>query len=243
MDSNELAKLIGSTLRSTLIWTLRDAEVAGYFKAAMDTADYIEQHMLVAEKFRGERDPRNRGRFELLEYALSKIELKTGLVMQFGVFKGETLSYIADRVDTVAYGFDSFEGLPEAWFLEHQKSEFDLGGAVPKIPSRQGNIKLVKGWFSDTAPQFAAANSEPIRFLHIDCDLYSSTKSVFDALGDRIVPGTIIVFDEYFNYPGWRQHEYKAFQEFVEQHEIRYSYIGYAPRHYSVALKVTERAQ
>ncbi|MDQ7247160.1 TylF/MycF/NovP-related O-methyltransferase [Dongia sedimenti] len=239
IDSNQLASLI----RSTLVWTLRDAEVAGYFKAAMDTAEYIEQHMLTADKFRGDRDPRNRGRFELLEFALSKIEMKSGLVMQFGVFKGETLSVIADHVDSTAYGFDSFEGLPEAWFLEHGEGEFNLGGAVPKIPSKRGNIKLVKGWFSDTVPPFAASNAEPIRFLHIDCDLYSSTKSVFDSLGDRIVPGTIIVFDEYFNYPGWRQHEYKAFQEFVQAHGIAYTYIGYAPRHYSVALKVTERGR
>ena len=27
----------------------------------------------------------------------------------------------------------------------------------------------------------------------------------------------MIVFDEYFNYPGWRGHEFKAFQEFVAE--------------------------
>ena len=30
------------------------------------------------------------------------------------------------------------------------------------------------------------------------------------------MPGTIILFDEYFNYPNWEQHEFKAFQEFVD---------------------------
>lgn len=46
---------------------------------------------------------------------------------------------------------------------------------------------------------------EPLAFGHCDADLYSSTKDVFDALGDRIVTGTILQFDEFFNYPGWRE--------------------------------------
>ena len=46
---------------------------------------------------------------------------------------------------------------------------------------------------------------------NIDCDIYSSTKDIFDIAGDRINPGCIIVFDEYINYPSWEQHEFKAF--------------------------------
>jgi len=39
---------------------------------------------------------------------------------------------------------------------------------------------------------------------------YSSTKTVFDTLADRIVPGTVIVFDEFFNYPGSKRGESKG---------------------------------
>ena len=49
-------------------------------------------------------------------------------------------------------------------------------------------------------------------FLHIDSDLYSSARTVLFLLHEQIVSGTIIEFDEYFNYPNWKQHEYKAFQ-------------------------------
>ena len=62
----------------------------------------------------------------------------------------------------------------------------------------------------------------PVAFIHVDCDLYSSTKTIFSLLSDRIVPGTIILFDEYFNYPNWQQHEYKALQEFVDTKNIKY---------------------
>ena len=54
---------------------------------------------------------------------------------------------------------------------------------------------------------------------------------VFDLLGNRIVPGTIIVFDEYLNYPGWQEHEYRAFQEFLQTQSLDYQYIGFVPTH------------
>jgi hypothetical protein len=47
---------------------------------------------------------------------------------------------------------------------------------------------------------------------------------------------TVIVFDEYFNYPFWREGEFKAFQEFIQARNCRYRYLGYA--HKQVATKV-----
>jgi hypothetical protein len=41
-------------------------------------------------------------------------------------------------------------------------------------------------------------------------------------------PGTIIVFDEFFNYPGWKQHQVKAWTEFASKHHVNYTFIGYA---------------
>ena len=73
-------------------------------------------------------------------------------------------------------------------------------------------------------------------FIHIDCDLYSSTKTIFELLGERICPGTVILFDEYFNFHNWQKHEYKAFQEFVKEHNVTYEYLGYARQ--QVSLKI-----
>ncbi len=63
--------------------------------------------------------------------------------------------------------------------------------------------------------------------MHVDCDIYSSTKNIFDMLDSKIKSGTIIVFDEYFNYRNWQQHEFKAFQEFVVQTNIKYEYLAF----------------
>lgn len=46
-------------------------------------------------------------------------------------------------------------------------------------------------------------------------------------LSDQIKKGTIIVFDEYFNYNNWREHEFKAFQEFVKNNQIDYEYLAF----------------
>ncbi|MDE1896339.1 MAG: class I SAM-dependent methyltransferase, partial [Rhodospirillales bacterium] len=75
-------------------------------------------------------------------------------------------------------------------------------------------------------------------FIHVDCDIYTSTVIIFSALRDRIHPGTVVLFDEYFNYPGWRAHEYKAFQEFIRQVGLTYEYIGFSAEKGHVAVRI-----
>ena len=113
----------------------------------------------------------------------------------------ETLNFIASLLPGQIHGFDSFEGLPEDWRQGHEKGTF----AVGHLPRVRPNVRLYKGWFEDTLPAFREQYPGPVAFLHLDADLYSSTKTVLDILGEGIVPGTVIAFDEFFNYPGWRK--------------------------------------
>jgi hypothetical protein len=76
-------------------------------------------------------------------------------------------------------------------------------------------------------------------FLHMDADLYSSTRTVLDMMAPRIVPGTVIVFDEFFNYPGWREGEYRAFMEFVAAHAAQFEWLAYCETHEQVAVRIT----
>lgn len=59
-----------------------------------------------------------------------------------------------------------------------------------------------------------------------------------DNLGDRLQPGAIILFDEYYNFHRWKQHEFKAFQEFVEKSKIQYEYIAFSVTGQQVAVRV-----
>lgn len=101
------------------------------------------------------------------------------------------------RRDRIVYGFDNFEGLPKDWRFGFEKGTFAVKGLL-KV---RNNVSLVKGWFKESLPKSAKIHNQKISFMHIDCDLYSSTKIVFDSMGDKIKAGRIIVFDEYFNYP------------------------------------------
>jgi hypothetical protein len=134
------------------------------------------------------------------------------------------------------HGFDSFEGLPEDWFgMPLVKNSFSLKGGLPKVPR---NVTLNKGWFNETLLQWCQTHQDKIAFIHIDCDLYSSTITIFEALVHRFQVGTVILFDEYFNYPNWEYHEYKAWQEIVVKYGIIYDYIGFARQ--QVAIKISE---
>jgi len=164
-------------------------------------------------------------RFVNLEYALSLRQ--PGLILEFGVASGKTITHIATRCpESRVYGFDSFRGLPEHWAGNRFSARnFNRHGILPKVPP---NVELVSGWFSETLPGFLAEHPEQVGFLHVDCDIHSSTRYVLTALAERLRPGAVIVFDEFFNYPGFRQHEYRAFHEFVAESGRGYKFVSFA---------------
>ncbi len=191
-----------------------------YERAAKESVDYFYENAseaLILED-----------RFKVLDYALKKCQENNmqddALFLEFGVFQGESINFCANLVkQKIFYGFDSFEGLPETWGGKEAKGHFNLDG---KLPDVKKNVKLVKGWFNESLPPFLAEKKSDVVFLHIDCDLYSSTKTVLELLATRIKVGTVIVFDEYINYPNWQKHEYKAFQEFVKNNNVQYEYLA-----------------
>jgi len=214
----------------------RDIEHRMYEQATLASALYALEHMVTARPVRN-RKYGGGGRLDLLEYALSFAKLD-GFYAEFGVYQGETLAFVANRVDKVVYGFDSFEGLPDDWFLGVTKGYFSLKGELPKLAVTQNNYRLLKGWFNETLPGFTEQIDGPAAFIHVDCDLYESTKAIFEGLADRIVAGTVIVFDEYLNYPGWQNHEFKAFKEFCASRGVTYRYLAFAPTMFSVAVLI-----
>jgi Methyltransferase domain len=199
-------------------------------RALDSTCEYIEKHLVDTPYFTDKQ--------RVIDFALSKVQIK-GLYCEFGVYKGKSVNYIARKVSEPVHAFDSFEGLPENWSVRHKKGLF----ALNKIPVFENNVIVHKGWFEDTLPLFIKEYKENGAFIHIDSDLYSSARSVFHWLDERIVENTIILFDEYFNYPFWKHHEFKAFQEFVQKNNVRYEYLCYCSVSYgsNVAVRILGR--
>ena len=98
--------------------------------------------------------------------------------------------------------------------------------------------ELVVGWFDDTLPGFLADHQDEVAFLHLDADLYSSTRTVLQALRPRLRKGTVILFDEYFNFPGWEAHEHRAWTEFVSETGLEFEYLGYTADDEQLAVRL-----
>src|SRR5262249_4764007 len=108
---------------------------------------------------------------------------------------------------------------------------------TPRVdPTVEPNVRLIKGGFDETVPLFLAENTGIFALFHIDSDTYEAARTVFSLLDQRITRGTVILFDEYFGYRGWRLGEWQAWQEYTSYRDLRYEYLAFSPT--QVALKV-----
>jgi hypothetical protein len=180
---------------------------------------------------------------EILRFASDAVNIE-GMYIEAGVFMGKTVNFMAAlNPSKTFHGFDSFEGLPEDWDRgdKHSlsKGAFALDN-LKNLPTVLDNVLLYPGWFSDSMPVFKKEKlkDQPIAFLHIDCDLYSSTKEILRVFDENIQAGTIILCDELYNYPEYKDHEFKALNEFLEKRQISVEYMAYNENSEQVVLKV-----
>lgn len=159
-----------------------------------------------------------------------------GMWLEFGVYRGRSICTFAAATEKTVYGFDSFEGLPEFWDKDNPLGVYSLGGTIPdgaidgsnddnpgmydSSPTRiikqwPKNVALIKGLFQDTLDNFLETHEGLVAFVHIDSDIYSSADFVLKKLESRIAAGTVIAFDEICDYPDYKEHEIKAFAEFL----------------------------
>jgi predicted O-methyltransferase YrrM len=158
------------------------------------------------------------------------------MALEFGVFAGRSLRVIAElRKGKDVYGFDSFEGLPEVYRPHVREGAF----AVAQPPDVDG-AEFVVGWFQDTLPGFLETHPGPVDFVHIDGDLYSSAVTVLEHVGPRLQPGSVLVFDEFFNYPGWQKHEFRAWQEYLQRTGAEVVYEAYTVDNEQVVVRVVQ---
>ena len=174
------------------------------------------------------------------------------LWLEFGVASGRTINYISKFLndDEKIFGFDSFLGLPEKWRDGFGQGMFTLNGDLPLVNK---NVELIKGWFNETLEEFLLSKNKKISFVHIDCDLYSSTKYVLSTMENYLDDDCIFVFDELVNYPGYDgdNGELRAFYEFISENEneLSYEWIGmdgtigmFGYYHENVAVRILKKS-
>jgi SAM-dependent methyltransferase len=210
-------------------WDSRPVDVRPPAGSAYDH-DTLSIHKLrdMASPF--ERD------LDLLLWAMECREIE-GHVLEFGVFRGKSITALAesDPLQQI-HGFDSFEGLPEDW-VRSPSSTYPRGHfRVETLPVLPTNARLVKGRFDETLPSWRTRTPGPISLIHLDGDLYSSALEPLCILNDRILRGTMIVFDELCDwsdsgiYPEWPQHEWRALLTWMHRFGRKVRPLGRGPR-------------
>lgn len=161
--------------------------------------------------------------------------------LQFGVFQGQTAKILESFIlpERKLHLFDSFEGLPENWTgTGYDKGHFAMPeNEIPRFdPSR---TIVHKGWFEETIEPYKALYTKPVSFIHCDADLYSSTKTILNGLNDQIIPGTILLFDEFFLRAAGSisDEEARAFFDWAESHDRLYQFL-WRTEHAQCAVKI-----
>jgi hypothetical protein len=179
-------------------------------------------------------------RFEMYDYINNEV-LKNSEIdyLEFGVFKGESIKYFSElnrQQGSRFIGFDTFEGLPEDWieFSRTVKSQtFSTNGNLPAIDDER--VGFIKGLFQDTLPGFLDNfKSDRPLVIHNDSDLYSATLYVLTFMDNYLVPGTVIIFDEFYSVLD----EFRALQDYTAAYMKNYEVIAATNRHVQVAIRI-----
>lgn len=136
---------------------------------------------------------------EKISIKLNQLENLT--ILEFGVYKGESLNFFSTNIinpKTKFYGFDTFTGLPEKW-LDLNKGHFNVEGMIPNI--NDSRISYNIGLFEETLLPFLEKLKNEAKlngnfFIHFDADLFSSTLYVLNQLRNYI-PHYYFSFDEF----------------------------------------------
>mmetsp|Transcript_54511 Transcript_54511/g.125087 ORF Transcript_54511/g.125087 Transcript_54511/m.125087 type:complete len:237 (+) Transcript_54511:84-794(+) len=157
------------------------------------------------------------------------------LWVEWGVATGKSttmirqvMNMIPDHADSLLHGFDSFRGLPRSW-LKYQGGVFGMQGEPPEGVRDDPKIQLHIGWFNTTLKdlELLRAETPQLAFGHVDVDLFDSAWEVLNAVCPFLQPGTVLVFDEYFNYNNWeREGEFLAWELFSTRYQIQFEYLG-----------------
>jgi hypothetical protein len=163
----------------------------------------------------------------LAHYELFKrVSHLPGSIVELGVFKGASLFAFAHFLEIFSHGdrsrkaigFDSFEGLTNfskndgieershskvsgGWSARNFEADLfqmiDLFTEESFVP-QASRINLIKGDIQKTVPEYLKSNPGlRISMLHFDCDLYEPTFLGLQHLVPHVVPGGLVVFDEY----------------------------------------------
>lgn len=168
----------------------------------------------------------NEAKFREAYFSIEVLKAKSGLLIDFGVLRGRSTLQIASALQTLGsrkvHAFDAFLGLRDPWSkVDRSLGSMNLQGLPPRELLSHKNIETHVGWVEDTLPSFLASHDGPVGMAHFDFDVFPPTNFALASIEDRLGAGSLIIFDDFFGFIGWRHHSYKAFIEVLEVEDWR----------------------
>lgn len=239
-----MLKLLQTTKNLFFKWNLH--QIFGVLEKPMRTASnlirlskWIHQHKQLP--FNDFYSPNREGgkRLELYSFVIQTENLQTQPItyLEFGVANGVSFRWWVEHLNQSHHqfhGFDTFTGLPEDW--GHFKKGDMSAGNTPPLIEEDKRHSFYQGLFQQTLPNFIEQNKSILQqrlIVHLDADLYSSTLYVLTSLAPFLKKGDILFFDE-FNVPN---HEFLAFEEFINSYYLEYEVLGAVNNYYQMVLK------
>ena len=176
-------------------------------------------------------------RYNLYEAICKAENLDTVAIdyFEFGVCGGLSFKWWLQKnqqPQSLFFGFDTFEGLPEKWGA-FAKGSMAVG--LESLNISDSRATFYKGLFQDTLiPFLENYKSGKRKLIHLDADLFSATIFAMSQLYRVLNDGDILMFDE-FAVP---QHEFLAFKIFTESFYVNYEVIGAANNYLFLAVKI-----
>ena len=125
----------------------------------------------------------------------------TGDVCEVGVYRGGTAKVISENVKNCeVFLFDTFDGMPyydsendKTWTVgTFNETDYDM---VSKLFESNPDVQIYKGIFpSETSHHI---EDKMFKFVHLDVDNYQPYKECLEFFYNKMVPGGIILFDDY----------------------------------------------
>jgi O-methyltransferase len=195
------------------MWKYRLA--ARIFPWHIGSLDWINRNALVREWIAEQRSriPTFKLLYDFYRYVHNEVCGGSAIdFLEFGVCAGHSITFWSEMnrdPKSRFFGFDSFEGLPEDWTRNYPKGTLSMGGRVPEIDDKR--VSFVKGWFQNTLPSFVNGfTPRSLLVIHSDSDLYSSTLFTLASLNALLVPGTVVIFDDF----SIATHVFRAFADY-----------------------------
>ena len=104
------------------------------------------------------------------------------------------------------------------------------------MPKVSKNVVFIKCNVQNTLKKFLELENPKIIFVHMDLDTYESTKFVLIKLKPYLKANSVILFDQLYNYPGWKEGEFKALSEVFN--ETDYKYLAFAKYSKQVLIQI-----